>query len=440
MEKLTSWIETRVAPVAGKLGANRYIQAIQNTFLTLIPFMTIGSLALVVISPPMDYTTMDPGFAQSFMQGWQGVADFLSFPFTIVNTITTGCLALWVSIGLAFFLSRHYKLNSYLPIALSTASFIATAFVNSEGALFTDFIGGTGLFCAIIMSIATVELFRFMADRNVGRINLPGAVPPALGESMAHLVPATIIFFVVAGVSTAALKLTAAPFANLIATIISPLVGAVDSPWGIMLIAFLMPLFFWFGIHDSVLTSPLDPFLYSNLYANMDAYAAGAAAAALPFTVTPPFVWYFITIGGNGATLALALLTLRSRSKQISTIGKLGIIPTLFGVNEPIIFGLPVMYNPLMFIPSILNMVLNAGLTYFVMYTGILSKTFAYPGWNVPAPIGALLSTMDFRALIFILGLIVLNLLVYYPFFKAYEKKKVEEEQTVLDEEEPSAE
>lgn len=429
MEKFTEFIERHVAPVAGRLGANRYIQAIQNTFLTLIPFMTIGSMALVIVTPPMDYTTMDPGIAQSFMQGWQAVADFLAFPFTIINAITTGCLALWVSVGLAFFLSRHYKMNSYLPVALSAASFIATGFISTEGALMTDFIGGAGLFCAIVMSVATVELFKFLSERNVGRINLPGAVPPALGESMAHLVPAALCLLAVSLISTAAIKLTAAPFANLIATIVSPLVGAVDSPAGIMLIAFLMPLFFWFGIHDSVLTSPLDPFLYANLDANMAAYAAGAAATALPCTVTPPFVWYFITIGGNGATLALALLTLRSRSKQISTIGKLGIIPTLFGVNEPIIFGLPVMYNPLMFVPSILNMVLNAGLTFLVMDLGIINHTFAYPGWNVPAPIGALLSTMDVKALVFIIGLIILNGLVYYPFFKAYEKKKVEEEQ-----------
>ena len=195
-----------------------------------------------------------------------------------------------------------------------------------------------------------------------------------------------------------------------------------------MLIGFLMPFFFWFGIHDSVLTSPLDPFVYANLYANMDAYAAGVAATALPHVVAPPFLWYFMTIGGNGATLALALLCLRSRSKQVSAIGKLGIVPVCFGVNEPIIFGLPVMYNPLMFIPSILNMVLNAGITYFAMDFGLVNKVFAYPGWNVPAPIGAFLSTMDIRAVVLIVVLIVINLLVYYPFFRAYEKKKLAEE------------
>ena len=90
MEKFTEFIERHVAPVAGRLGANRYIQAIQNTFLTLIPFMTIGSMALVIVTPPMDYTTMDPGIEQSFMQGWQADADFLEIPFNIINTNTTG--------------------------------------------------------------------------------------------------------------------------------------------------------------------------------------------------------------------------------------------------------------------------------------------------------------------------------------------------------------
>ena len=428
MEKFTSWVEKSIAPVAGRLGANRYIQAIQSTFLTLIPFMTIGSMVLVIISPPMDYTTMEPGFAQSFMQGWAAVADFLYLPFTIINMVTTGCLAIWVSAGLAYFLSRHYKMNTYLPIAVAVASFFATAIIDVEGAFTTGYFGGTGLFCAIVVSILSLELFRWLCDNNIGRINLPGMVPPALSDSMAHLVPVAVVLLVVGVGGAVTLQLTAAPLANLIATIVSPLVGAVDSPWGIMLIGFLMPFFFWFGIHDSVLTSPLDPFVYANLYANMDAYAAGVAATALPHVVAPPFLWYFMTIGGNGATLALALLCLRSRSKQVSAIGKLGIVPVCFGVNEPIIFGLPVMYNPLMFIPSILNMVLNAGITYFAMDFGLVNKVFAYPGWNVPAPIGAFLSTMDIRAVVLIVVLIVINLLVYYPFFRAYEKKKLAEE------------
>ena len=428
MEKFTSWVEKSIAPVAGRLGANRYIQAIQSTFLTLIPFMTIGSMVLVIISPPMDYTTMEPGFAQSFMQGWAALADFLYLPFIIINMVTTGCLAIWVSAGLAFFLSRHYKMNSYLPVALSTACFFATGALDVEGAFTTGYFGGTGLFCAIVISILSLEFYRFLCDRNVGRINLPGMVPPALSDSMAHLTPAAIVLLVVGVVGAVALELTAAPLANLIATIVSPLVGAVNSPGGIMLIGFLMPFFFWFGIHDSVLTSPLSAFEYANLEANMHAYAAGVAATALPYTVTPPFIWYFMTIGGNGATLALALLCLRSRSKQVSAIGKLGIVPVCFGVNEPIIFGLPVMYNPLMFIPSILNMVLNAGITYFAMDFGLVNKVFAYPGWNVPAPIGAFLSTMDIRAVVLIVVLIVINLLVYYPFFRAYEKKKLAEE------------
>ena len=203
MEKFTSWVEKSIAPVAGRLGANRYIQAIQSTFLTLIPFMTIGSMVLVIISPPMDYTTMEPGFAQSFMQGWAAVADFLYLPFTIINMVTTGCLAIWVSAGLAYFLSRHYKMNTYLPIAVAVASFFATAIIDVEGAFTTGYFGGTGLFCAIVVSILSLELFRWLCDNNIGRINLPGMVPPALSDSMAHLVPVAVVLLVV-GVGGAA--------------------------------------------------------------------------------------------------------------------------------------------------------------------------------------------------------------------------------------------
>ena len=428
METFTQWIEAHVGPIAGKIGANRYVQAIQNTFLTLIPFMTIGGLALVIITPPMDYTTMDPGIGRAFMQGWSTLASWLYQPLNTINLITMGCLAIWVAVGIAFFLARHYKMNGFLPVVVSAASFASMALINNEGALITDYFSGTGLFCAIVSSVASLELFRFLCNHKVGRIEIPGGgVPPALADSIGQLAPAAIVFIVMSVVSTIALRVTGQPFADFVAILLSPLIGAVDSYWGVLFVAFTIPLLFWFGIHDSVITSPLEPFLYANLYANMAAYAAGTA---LPYTFTQSFLFYFASIGGNGATLALALLTLRSKSKQIKTIGRLGIVPVIFGVNEPIVFGLPVMYNPLMFIPSILSMVLNATITYAAMIFGLVGKTFIYPGWNLFSPVGAIVSTMDVRALVLVIALIALDVAVYYPFFKAFERNKLEEEST----------
>jgi PTS system cellobiose-specific IIC component len=237
-----------------------------------------------------------------------------------------------------------------------------------------------------------------------------------------------IIFVLFGAVAQIIMAITGAPMPELITLIMSPLLGLVDSIGGIIFLAVLVMILWWFGIHDSVITGPLDVFLMSNYSANMTAFAAGTAAAALPYVVTEPFWWTFMTIGGSGATLALAVLAATSKSKQIKTVGRLGLIPALFNINEPLIFGLPIMYNPTLLIPFIVAMPLNGVITYICMSVGLVSKTFSYGGWNMPAPISAFIATLDVRAVILTLALIVIDALIYLPFFKVYEKQKLAEE------------
>lgn len=135
-----------------------------------------------------------------------------------------------------------------------------------------------------------------------------------------------------------------------------------------------------------------------------------------------------MAIGGSGATLGLAFLAATSKSKQIKTIGRLSLIPSLFNINEPLIFGLPLMYNPTMMIPFVLVMPLNAVITYLAMDFGLVARTFADASWNMISPIGALINTMDVKAALLVLLLIVLDLVIYFPFFKVYEKQKLKEE------------
>ena len=179
---------------------------------------------------------------------------------------------------------------------------------------------------------------------------------------------------------------------------------------------------------SAVITSPLDVILYAGLDANMAAHIAGTASTALPSVLTPAFWWTFMAIGGSGATLSVAILCLVSKSKQIKTVGKIGIVPALFNINEPIIFGLPMMYNPIMFIPFVFVMPINGLLTYVAMTMGLIGHSWAYGGWNMFAPIGALLSNMEIGSLVFCVALIAIDMLLYLPFFKAYEAQKIAEE------------
>ena len=398
MEKFTAFIEKHIAPMANKLGRNKYVVALQNSFFAMIPFITVGALALVLISPPADYTTMDPGVARSLMQGWQAFADFTGPTFNFINMVTMNLLAFWIALGMGLNLAKHHKMTPAMPILVTTMSFLIWATMNPDGSLTFDYLGGTGLFVALVASILSFELYRTLTEKKVGHIDLSGAgVPPALADSLGNLLPVVIIFLIF-GVS-----------------------GQI--------------ILWWFGIHDSVITGPLDVFLMSNYSANMAAFAAGTAAVSLPYIVNEPFWWTFMTIGGSGATLGLAVLAATSKSKQIRTVGRLGLIPAIFNINEPLIFGLPIMYNPTLLIPFVVAMPLNGVITYICMATGIVSKSFAYGGWNMPAPIAAFIATLDVKAFILAIALIIIDALVYLPFFKVYEKQKLAEETAVPTEE-----
>ena len=165
------------------------------------------------------------------------------------------------------------------------------------------------------------------------------------------------------------------------------------------------------------------------LLANASAVMAGAATTDLPYIVSSPFLWIFLTVGGSGATLSLAILLLFfAKSKHLKMVGKLGIVPALFNINEPILFGMPIVLNPMMFIPFVLAMPINAIICYACFALKIVATPYIYPSWNLFAPFGALLSTMDWKAVILMIVLILVDMALYYPFFKMVENQKVAEE------------
>ena len=429
MDKIIAFIEKRIAPVANGLAKNRYIRAIQNTFMTLIPFFTVGSLALIVISPPVDYKTMGAGFGRTFFQGWQALADWGTPIFGAVNQFSMGIMGLWAAIGISYFLSKQYKMDSFLPTFLGTACWFITSAFSVKGKFDTSHFDSTGLFAAILVAILSVEFYRFLSDKHVGRIDIPGAgVPPAILDAFANLIPTGIVLLCAGVLGRVVVAIFGVTLPDVMSVIMKPVVNIANTPGGIFVLGTIVMLFWWFGIHDSVITSPLDVILYAGLDANMAAHIAGTASTALPSILTPAFWWTFMAIGGSGATFGVAVLCLFSKSKQIKAVGKIGIVPAFFNINEPFIFGLPMMYNPIMFIPFVFVMPINGLLTYAAMATGLIGHSWAYGGWNMFGPIGALLSNMEVGSMLFCIALIVLDTLLYLPFFKAYEAQKLAEE------------
>ncbi|MBR2684978.1 MAG: PTS sugar transporter subunit IIC [Erysipelotrichaceae bacterium] len=430
MEKLTEFLESKLLPIATKISSQKYLKAISTGILTVMPFMIIGCFAMIIWCPPLDPATMNPGFWQTIMQGWTNLATALDMPCNLICTICLDCMGVYVIPSIAYQLAKAEKMEGMLPTGLATVCFFICCAFDAEGSFGTSYLGGAGLFAGILMSILSIECLKFLIAHNVGRIEILGdAVPAAITQSFISLIPSGIIIVCAALINWAIISITGSPLPSLIAVILSPIVSAINNPFGIMILAMLTCVFWWFGIHDSAITGVLDPFLDTMLLANATAIASGTAATDLPYIVNESFYWIFITVGGSGATLALAiLLTFFSKSKQCKTVGKLGIIPALFNINEPIIFGLPIMLNPVMFIPFVLAHGLNALVAYIAMAAKLVNTPYIYPGWNLPAPLGALLATLDVKAVFLMIVIILLDMLLYYPFFKIYDKQMKEEE------------
>ena len=213
---------------------------------------------------------------------------------------------------------------------------------------------------------------------------------------------------------------------ELIKALFKPLVVAVDSPFGIILISVVTQVLWLVGLHgSSIVSGVVGAFELGNLTANAALVTQGLSPE---YIYTEPFRAFFMILGGAGATIGLNILMLRSRSKQLKTLGRLAIVPSIFNINEPLIFGTPIVLNPTLAIPFILAQTVNGVLTYLIMYVDIIGKTFTYVPWTTPAPIGAAISTMDFKALIWVLLLIIVDLLIWFPFFKSYEKQLILEE------------
>lgn len=437
MKNIIEFVEQKIQPIAGKLSAQRHLKALQNAFLTLVPFMTIGSFALLFISPVMDYTTMDPGFFRTFMEGWAYVADVMSPCLTPIYNITMGLIALYVTIGIGYFLSKNYKMNTLLPTFVTGASFFIVCCAEEEFSLSSAYFGSAGIFSGILVSIAAFEFFRFLTNKKVGYINLDSVgVPEAIADGIGNLFPTLIVLLCVSVVSALTTHITGTNFPDIIGLLISPITSLIDTPFGFAFLELFVCLCWWFGIHDGFITGPIDAFLYANLLANASAYASGTPATELPYIVTESFWWSMMLVGGSSCMLGLAFLCLRSKSKHIKTIGKVGIIPSIFNIGEPLLFGLPIAYNSLLLIPYLIISPLCGLIFYFATDFGFLNRSFIYPGWNMPTPISQFLSTMDVRALLLGAALLVLSTLIWYPFIKAYEKQKLAEEGQVQKEEE----
>ena len=430
MNSISKFLEKKLLPIATLVANNTYIQVLSQTFISLIPIIIIGAFSLILSKAPIDYSGFEEGtYWYNFFLGWSNWTDQSLWPLKFINAATLGSLSLWVSVGIAYRWAKKHDMDLMSTIIVVFVNFILINSNMIEGGWSTAYFGGEGLFSAIIGSFLIVQLYRYLTKKEFGRINLPESVPPALAKSMNSMIPMTICFLsgaIVTGVSHA---LFGVSIPELIMTIGKPINNGVDNPFVPSLIYMGSNVGYWFGIHTAAIEAPFDPIMFGNLAVNADAFAKGTAASDLPYIVNIALRYGFTGIGGSGATFGLVLLLIRSKSESIRSVGKLSLIPACFGINEPVVFGLPIMMNVTFLIPFLIVESVNTFIAYLAMYFNLLNRPIFFMGGTAPELLKSVLSNMDVRSVIYWFIAVAVDIMIWYPFFKIFEKQKLEEEQ-----------
>ena len=430
LQKFSNVLEKLFAPLAAKLAGNLYLQVIATSFMTILPLILIGSFALILSQPIVDYHLLSKtDVFYPVMKGWAQAAEFYGSHLNFLFGVTLVSQGIYLSLAIAYNLAQKRQMNVFLTMLVALVSFLVVNSQYVEWNWDTAYFGGTGLFSAIITTFAAVELYHLLVRKRVGYIAFQDTVPASLKESIGALVPLAVVFLTMVLIRMIFAEVFATSVPKLLMMIGQPLNLAVDTVFGVSLASVVSQLGWWFGIHSSAILSVVMPSFDANTLENAAAYAAGTPLTELPRIVTSSFYFNFVAIGGGGATLGLVLLMLRSKSIQIRTVGKLAIIPGIFGINEPVLFGLPIVLNPIFLIPFLLTQVVNIFLCYGAMAIGLVNRTLINVSSTVPVGVGQWLSSLDYRAVILTVVCIAANMLVYYPFYKLFEKEKLAEEQ-----------
>ena len=309
-------------------------------------------------------------------------------------------------------------MNALNGAIISLVSFLVTQ-ITPEFALSTSNFGATGIFTAIVTSLISIEIMRLLIQKNLV-IRLPQGVPPAISDTFVSLIPAgaSILLFWIIRV------ILGFDITQFLTMVFSPLVFALNTLPGVLVYVFLMSLLWTVGIHGwSVMGAVGMPIFLQYLTANTAAFQAGQP---IPYITGYGFIELFVNVGGTCATFGLVLQMLKSKSSVFKSLGKLAFPSAIFEINEPVIFGFPIVYNPVMMIPAILTPLILTIITYFLMYFDIISRPVVALPWSMPPIIGQFLVTGgDWRAALWGFGCIVVTYIVYQPFFKVAESEQI---------------
>lgn len=404
-------VSAAIMPIAGKLARNKALVAVRDGIVYAMPLLIIGSLFMVVASFPV------PGWEEYL--GSVGVADYL---WKGVNS-SFGLLGLAASFGIAYSLTKQYKVEAVPAGIISMSAFIVvTPFIadaeGSEG-LPTAAMSAQGLFVAIVLGLVNGWVYQWFIGHNI-EIRMPDGVPPAVARSFSGIIPGAVIITTWLIVFSLLEALHWPDVHAIVQTVVGNPLGALGSNIGGVVVLVLLNSALWFiGIHGgSVVDSVMKPVWISNLDENASAYQQGLD---LPHIITLPFMENFVYLGGSGAAIGLVLALFwasrrRKASQRAKALGPLAVVPGLFNINEPAMFGVPVVLNVLLAAPFVAAPLVNLVLTWSAMSIGLVPLTYASPGWTMPPVLSGVLATGSVSASMLQVLLVVIDVALYLPF------------------------
>lgn len=390
------------------LSENSYLSAIRAGMITVVPLTIVGSIFIIIAYFPIN--------------GW----DEIIGPFRVILEIpvnaTFGLLAVFVCFSIGYDLGKQMKQEAIISASMSTLIFFLLQFDPEDGSLIFDNLGSSGIFTAILIAFISVRVQKFFTDKNLV-FRLPKNVPHVVYESFVSLSPLIALlvgFWLIRYLGGIDINL-------IVQTMFQPIVFAFSTLPGILVYAFLVAILWSIGINgDNAMDAIAAPIFLQYLTANVAAMAAGEP---LPYITAYGFFTTFVNVGGTGATLALALIMLNSREPGYRKISRFSLPTQIFQINEPIFFGFPIVLNPILMIPYVLNALLLTAGTYLMMYFELINKPVINVPWTTPPILGHyLVSGGDWRAAVWGVVSLFLAMLVYFPFAKIAEKKRLKEE------------
>ncbi len=422
-EKAQAKIQNVMIPVATKMNNNKHLSALKEGLSMTIPFAVIGGIFLILAQPPVDPTKVKAtNFFLQFMLSWHSWATANASVLLMPYNLTLGLLAVYAVFGISYSLAEKYEMDRINTALSALFVFLAVSVKISKTGMDMTNLGAAGLFTAIIISLATVDISKLLKSKNI-RIRMPEQVPQMVSAPFESLIPTTVNLLLFMGIN-GLLGLAGTSIPSLMITILTPILKGSNTLPAILLLSLVTNLLWFFGIHGDNVTSPITtPIITANIALNAAAVAAGKAMPAV-------LAGSFMTIYGGWCTFPALLLAIFvvTKSVRLKSLAKISLAPDLFNINEPLVFGIPTVMNISLFVPLCILPLINLVVAYFATTVGLVGKFYILAPWTTPGFIGAFLSTMDWRAAVLWFVLYALDFVFWIPFLKSYDTLLLKEE------------